>query len=1099
MTEETDRDFVADIEQAKGNPKLLREIAQDIQSCGGPRNLTFEAIRLAREADKVLHPLGRIGNELGLPWPKALPLYRYKIDAATFHKIEAKLKTDLHSDLKRSSAAPIFVLWAAYWYRSSYQGGTQRWIDMERVLGISLIQDIWRDLADDGFEFWNIEPLVTPRGNQRLANIARQGGFPAAAIASGASWPRRFLERAVGEVLGAVNVDIKAAIEICERNEYLMPSSWRGEEMQAICGELALKIAELRHFADREHVADGRPYSAILDEILVDWRDQLPITLDGAANTLIDSLLESRKLSGGGSIRVERLVKQCADGWREQLAFHLDGRWEDKSRIMDTSTRVFIHSAGKLTDKTIGRLAFLEHEAEQFWTVRPMGSGRNVEFPFEEAALADFYARGERLAQAIVLPGGRAVSSGLRVFESRNAQAHSDAHFTLVGQGSGGYRIDEVLLDFPVGWTINAQDENSKVEQLAFVFAPQRQLFRCTGQIVVCESNGDSYLIRTGQSADRKDQLMIIGRDVSGLQVPTNAKLIHHPLRAEIEDGLTRRTGAQMEVCWRRKGDRAWLQDIIAAGPGECEFGWLDEQTGHLRAKDTAWILPADFSLVQHQHRSSTEVVLNGWQGKATLGNEKANDIMSWRLRTDPPQRALVPLHLDPGSSPAFTLNVPLHAKEWITTNVGDLIREDTVMGLADLRNAVARAPGRSALMGDVQGFSGPSTEATWTVKSQLDLADLRNDISALIRPLGIDAVLKLNFLNGSEDYWYVTEFGNELQSEPGGGLRPKNAIIGEMTQICGRYLGAPEKEVEFGAYEGAGSLSGARPISLPKLRGPWLVYLREGSRILTRPRYIAGEEPRDPPQHALGRGMAEPIQMAQLNLNALVESICQDPLSQDASKALNAILELAVSLNGLPPQTFEIFRKLEVGSLIAPLLLYRCEEKHLTAVLEIFDGLPSSWTLLSLGAWDAAFQSHGQYLVSRLGDPEWALSRITERQNEIAARAPQLSPLVCRDYRPLAWDDIRLDFTNHTCEGINSDADVQSPFRDDFSALLPKENFAAPLLRVFDAPLVAGLAAKEKVTLSLIQKLTIKDVERRHPNYFANAYGYAVSELKNA
>src|SRR3546814_4468632 len=75
---------------------------------------------------------------------------------------------------------------------------------------------------------------MTAHGNQRLSNLARQGGFPAAAMASGASWPRKFLERAVGELLGADVQDIGTAVAICERKEYLLRSEEHTSELQSL-------------------------------------------------------------------------------------------------------------------------------------------------------------------------------------------------------------------------------------------------------------------------------------------------------------------------------------------------------------------------------------------------------------------------------------------------------------------------------------------------------------------------------------------------------------------------------------------------------------------------------------------------------------------------------------------------------------------------------------------------------------------------------------------------------------------------------------------------------------------------------------------------
>ncbi|MBV1918769.1 MAG: STY4851/ECs_5259 family protein [Sphingomonadaceae bacterium] len=1095
-----DRDFTSEIDAARSDPAVLRKIAQDIHEAGGSRLFMIRAIKLARAADSGPHPLGKIGSELGLPRPEGFPLYRYKLAPGIFDKIEKRLIANLSSDLIRPGLAAVFVVWAADWFRRSYQGGTLRWSDIEASLGLSLPQSEWRNLADTGFRAWGIDPLVTAHSNQRLANLARHGGFPAAAIAGGASWPRKFLERAVGEVLGAGSPNIETAVEICERNEYLIPAGWRGQEMQAICGELALKIAELRTFADCKDAAGGRPYSSLLDELYEDWRDELPMMLDGAAAALIDTLLEARKITSGGRIRVERILRQRDGTWRESLDFHIEGRWEDKSHELspEANQRVFLKPAGPLADNVNSRLAFLEHETAQCWIARAMGGSRLIEFPFLEPVMADFHSRGARLSSPFTLPGGKAIGEGLRVFEMRAASSGRGTYLSLIGQGSGSYRIDQILLDCPSGWTVGGQGGASEIEREDFDLAAGRQLYRCSGEIIVNSTNGDTYLIRTGQSADRKDRLTIFGRAVAGVQCPDYSKLIQHPLHPEVEDGLARRTGSKEEIWWRFKGQRAWQGGIATCGPGECEFGWLDKDTGHLRGKDIAWILPAEFSLVQQSQRSETEIVLSGWDGEAQLGDDTNANNRSWRVRTDPPRRALVPLQLKCGSAAPFSLNVPIHAKEWLTTWDGELLGANTELGLADLRETVARAPAQSVLMGDIIQFDGASLEVTWPIQSELGLSALRGDIATLMRPLGIDTRVKLNFLNGSEDYWFVTEFGNELVREPGGGLSPRKAIVGEAIRICGRYLGAPEKEVDFGLFEGSGSLLGARAIALPRLRGPWLVYLRDGTRILTRPKYVAGDEPADPPQHALGRAMAQPYEMAQRDLAALLESIQEDPQSKEAVMALNAMMELAVSLDGLPPQTFNIFEKFESAELISPLLLYRCEERNLTGLLELYDGLASSWTLLPRRAWEEAFEAQGQFLVERLDDPQWALTRIIERQSEITARMPQLAPLICRDYVPSGWEELREHFTNHTCEGINCEGDIQSPFREELGIFLPDESFASPLMRVFDAPFAAGLFVREKITLNQLQKLTIKDVERRHPDYFSRAYGYALSERKN-
>jgi hypothetical protein len=1095
-----ERDYKAEIEAARKNSVQLRKIAAEIHQAGGPQILMIRAIQLAKAAEAGPHPLGKTSEALGLPRPSSVPLYRYKLAPGTFERIEKKLSSSLQSEVQHPALAPAFVLWAADWFRRSYQGGKPKWDDIGAALKVDLSWSEWTRIADRGFALWEIAPLIraSDESNQRLANLARQGGFPAAAIASGAGWPRKFLERVVGELLGSDEQDIGSAVVTCERNEYLLPPIWRSQEMYAICGELALKIVELRAFADKEVPADDRPYSARLDQADEDWRDVLPMTLDGAAAALIDTLLEAKKLSGSGSIRITRLMTRHEDGWRECLDFHLDGRWDDKDEILspDAYSRIFLQPADGLADRVSGRLAYLEHEDRNRWIVRPMRSEGAIAFPFELPVTAEFHSRGDRLTRSFVLPGGKSVGDGLRVFERRGAEGQN-ASFALIGQGSGGYRAERVFIDAPQDWSLRGKDEATEIEIEDFTFAQGRCVYQCAGAIIAQKRNGDRFLIRTGQSADRKDRLSVIANSVSGLQTPNGEPLYRHPLYAMVSEGVSSRVAARGEVRWRIAGGRDWLDDLDTAGPGLCEFAWLDSSTGHVRDRLTALVLPVGFELAQKNNGTFAEIELNGWDGEASLAGEIPSSRHCWRIKTDPPRRALLILRLAFGLDPAFELTVPVRSKEWITTWAGDLLPRDAVLGLADLRDTVARVPTTSTLLADVRQHSGAALEASWRIDGELGLSALRTDIAALMRPLGIDAQVRLNF-HGSNDYWYVTEFGNALEWEPNGGLRPRTAIVGQDAKVCGRALGAPEKELEFGPYDGLLSGLGGQVIHLPRLKGDWLVYLREGSRVLTRPKFIAGDPDDAIPQHRLGRAMAQPLDLAREDLNALASEIAHDPTTTEANQTIQAVLKLALSLNGLPPQTFEIFGKLEEAGALAPLLLYRCEEQHLSTILEVFDGLCSSWVLLPHEAWDAAFQAQGQFLVSRLDDPQWAITQITERQNEIAARAPQLAPLICRTFSPASWEEVRGHFTGHTSEGISTDTSGFNPFRPVFRDLLPQENFLESLMRVLDAPFAAALAAMGRISLDKVQTLTVKDVERRHPAYFAKAYGYALTELKN-
>src|SRR3546814_18347483 len=96
----------------------------------------------------------------------------------------------------------------------------------------------------------------------------------------------------------------------------------------------------------------------------------------------------------------------------------------------------------------------------------------------------------------------------------------------------------------------------------------------------------------------------------------------------------------------------------------------------------------------------------------------------------------------------------------------------------------------------------------------------------------------------------------------------------------------------------------------LPRLQGDWLVYLREGSRVLTRPKFVSGDPDPEVPQHRLGRAMAQPFLTAQEDLQSLITEMAQNPTTAEASQTITVVMKLALSLNGQPPPTYEILSK---------------------------------------------------------------------------------------------------------------------------------------------------------------------------------------------
>src|SRR3546814_11038689 len=125
------------------------------------------------------------------------------------------------------------------------------------------------------------------------------------------------------------------------------------------------------------------------------------------------------------------------------------------------------------------------------------------------------------------------------------------------------------------------------------------------------------------------------------VRTPDGEQLLKHPLHVQVSDGLSHRVASRGEVRWRIAGQRSWSEDLATAGPGLCEFAWLDGSTGHVRDRLTAFVLPADFELTQRSNGTHSDIELSGWDGDAVLGDREMSSKHSWRIGSDAPRRDL--------------------------------------------------------------------------------------------------------------------------------------------------------------------------------------------------------------------------------------------------------------------------------------------------------------------------------------------------------------------------------------------------------------------------------------------------------------------------
>lgn len=1109
-------DYAARIAAAEGDAAELGRIADELQGVPGAAaaHLRMRAIqsrvKLRQAASATAPQRGgpRWLSQLGIDQIDGQPLYRYGITEDQFLTLQESLRDQcrLFGPHAGRDLAGKFVLWAAEWFRRSYDGTGQRWDTIGAELGARCSWSDWRHLTDAGMRFWRLEPLKLNGIHHRLAAIARQGGFPVAAIERGGGWAPRFLEALVGQLAALPAPDLDAADAIAERLIGMVPETWRSREMRVVSAELALEVVRLRRLAEADGVPAGALVSAWLDQHQPGWRDQLPLPLGSeAARTLLDGLMRAVALAGGHeSVRCRRWLEIRSDGRREGIELDLAGLLKDgsgkvlTSKLAEDWSRLRLYASSTFAQHVAGELAVADPDDDGQWRARPSIARTRFELPMDVAVTAELRGDGRRVVTPFVLPGGESVTSDLRAY-ARDGECNADGVLTLrlIGTCSGAFREDQIFADVPNDWSIAPHGEDSSCDRLEET-SGDRCLWRVVGAAIATSERGDRYLLRSGQKAGERDRLLLFGEHAVGCELADSTRLLIRgtPL-VRLHEGRRERAAAPDELWWRPANTSAWRRGVEKAGPGPCEFSWRDRLTGHIRDRRDALILPPACVVSSGRVGEWHEIAVTGWPGQVVASSGSLHAPDCWRVRAKGNTASRFMLTLSGAEGGPFDLVVPLRHQAWIESWKDGPIARDTRLSLSAITRFVARADGPCVLMADLLNRDRrpiPQGQGSWVVDGELPLSAIRDDLAALLRPCGdIRASIRLNFNDANEDYWYVGEFELELQEERGG-LVPNRAIVEDAVRVVRRALHDPVREHDVGPY-GLGECLNHRPIVLPKLYGDNLVYLRTGDRVLSCPRTVRGEQLTASPATALGKVMAIGDWHER---NAALQETCRAALaypSADSSRAfVRQIIDLALSLDGLPPATFDVLLLLCQQPFLASLLLFQARREEMESLLRLPEGLPFAWWLIGRDHWYRAAEAQAEYLFARIPDePGLVAAAISETRASIANLEPALAPLLEQVVRPEPLLDAANSFLNRSGDRI--DISMPNPFRPERQGL-PNWRFGESFWRALDAPVAAALAARDQFELSAAELACAKDIARKHPRWFGEAFVAAFKEM---
>lgn len=1085
------------IKEARSCEELLA-VEQAVLATDLPerRPLQIE-IAMARRRLNQAAPAGStsgtaFASAYGLPAPTGDWLYRHRLSEEAFARLQSDLRELGLSGLSKGHGPGLFVLWAAEWFRRSYQGGGQRWSDLCDALGIDEDQGQLRRMTADGLRLWRRAVREGASFREYLGSLAREGGFPAAAVRDGGKGGGLNVLRAiVAPLLAEPAAGEERARALAAAQRERLPQLFRDDDFVTLCADLALAVVRVRREADGPAAAANLPVSAWLRLNRPDWAEALPIaTGDRGADALIDALLEV-PVAHGGAVAVERLLQRDAGGgWQEAVRLTLDGVLDgETTRGLDPALgRLRAFAAGEMARSLPGEIAMLEPpaEGESAWTVRATRRARGVQpLPFAAGIKLDLRA-GEQSIKPIHLAGGKPRRGALLVLAVEEGEGDTPTLLRVLGAGSGKYRPDVVVLQAPAEWRVEATLGETATPIGAGVGATR--LWRVTGGAFVIDDHGDRYRILCGQPHDEPSRIELLGTPVAWAEFSGDVDLFAGPPIARI--------GGQGELWLRAIGTREWQRAPGTLPVGHYEIGWRRDRV--LLDRRRIAVLPRGAELARSGGVQQPVYELRGF-GPCTLAPEAGAPVRviaadRWRGEQRGQLVHWFTAHLDWPDGPTLAVRINHPCPASIARWDGAVLPNNARITLVDLPDLVAVDDGRVTMVGELLERGRKQAEMTWEVNEQLPMASVRDDLASLLLPMSIDAEVRLGMHDGIETWWRLAQFPVRLVRERDG-IVASEGIVAEGATLVGRALARPAEEVTFGAYS---LLTDAnhRPASLPQLDGNWLVYLRAGTTILSRPLFVRGEGdavPRGP----LAEAMAYP-QGVMLDgaLSALLRGVEQGEAG--ASATIDALLALAASLNGLPPMTFRPLAMLsEFPGVLARLALHATPAQR-EAVLSLSDGLAFAWCLLPHTAWQAAQGDMFTTLIGKLaalgGDaPGYAKQALDATIAALVEREPLLGP-VLRPVEAEPLEGIVQSFLNRAVERIPRSTGDR--YRRHLQGLPPYfTRFDAGVLDTLDAPVVAARAVGGAWQPSADDVRHVKTVARTFPTYFAEMFAASLKE----
>lgn len=857
----------------------------------------------------------------GLVRPDERELYKYRCSGAEFETLHLAISDVVDFDpLGRSRPffAPLFVLYAAEWWRRHQGTGAWAWEPVFESLELDIgnVMSIYPSVLA-GLEAWKRPLLRSQHGRMFLVTLACEGGLPLQVMKSEGARLREFF-RQVLEDYGLYLRSGVSAAELARRNELYLRRSLRQEIVFELGGQLVETI-----WALQSRVQGARDPVAELDNLEPDWRQQLPFEVDdGVAAAFLHNLMQTAHRIRQGATDEFRLNRSLvnAGAWMLQASLSfpptVDETWMVAatglvpSDLPQRGQFVLTSSSGR---KRPALNVTQRYRGERVGYVLERLEGVDVEGALAAEGWSIQFESNRGSGARREIRGGSALSTETPwIFTEVD-----DGRWRFIGQGSVRTRFSECAVALPASFA------PKKGERLGEVLG--REVLRLDESIHLVDPDGERFRLLLAQ---KEEQAIVVQVDGNRFELGADDRevFVGLPILREVLADERLRTIAPASIQWRAIGTREWR-----SWGADC-LGRVSVRVVHAeetRFLQTLEILPKDFS-VRLKGDSATAGSLEletlvPFAVRPTESEEfnaevvESGTVVTVRLRVESARRvpATVTLQLDFGEDRRVSLALPFPARGARYIGRGDRIipfgGSVSVDELALCRLEVFATGGaRRFTIDGVLGAADVSPSEM--IAFPFDLPEPRNGRIVLeLRRLAPDIQGLLSETDDGEAFVSLTvdgvgpnklevrrydiDFEVELDRDiatlpPAGG---PDTVSVEMIPLW--EPGAPREPLSLNSSLGGWTL--AMP---SRAAGPWLLIGRTRDGVSIRPRLVSVEgdvSVRPPLAAAISLGQFQAKDAIKAELQALAER----PLDEEWTTVLT-ILKLSAEL---PASSFHV------------------------------------------------------------------------------------------------------------------------------------------------------------------------------------------------